>query len=84
MGSFKKALGNIMRASAAFATGGASELIKEKKPKVAGVAADTGDLQEEAKQTAKQRQALFMTEGGILGEEVEGVGKKKRGTILGN
>ena len=81
MGSFKKALGNIMRASAAFATGGASELIKEKKPKVA---ADTGDLQEEAKQTAKQRQALFMTEGGILGEEVEGVAKKKRGTILGN
>ena len=44
----------------------------------------TASLQKEARDTSKQRQALFATEGGILGEEVEGVGRKKRGTILGN
>lgn len=42
------------------------------------------ELEKQANKTSKQRQALFMTEGGILGEEVEGVGRKKRGTILGN
>lgn len=54
-----------------------------KTPKIT----DTGnqaELEKQADKTSKQRQALFMTEGDILGEEVEGVGKKKRGNILGN
>lgn len=76
MGSVKKAVSSAVSAVSL----GTIDL--NKKPKK--VSAYTGDLQEDAKKTATQRKALFMTEGDILGEEVESVGKKKRGTILGN
>ena len=77
MGSVKKVVSSAVNA----VTLGAVDLEKKKSPKVR---ADASDLQDEAKKTAAQRRALFATEGDILGEEVEGVGKKKRGTILGN
>ena len=62
---------------------GAAKSIAGKTPKVSNTS-QVEELKEQADKTSKQRQALFMTEGGILGEEVESVGKKKRGTILGN
>ena len=82
-------MGKVLRAVTAVGTFGASEAlglgeaVEGKKKKVSSRGA-VSELQSEADKTAKQRQALFATEGGILGEEVESVGKKKRGTILGN
>lgn len=88
MGSVTKAIKKI--ASFTLAGAATKALIGEDKKKSSvnkamlaqGLA--TASLQKEARDTSKQRQALFATEGGILGEEVEGVGRKKRGTILGN
>lgn len=54
-----------------------------KTPKLKDAGNQT-ELEKQADKTSRQRQALFMTEGDILGEEVESVGKKKRGNILGN
>ena len=80
-------MGKVLRGVTAVATGGISEFtglgdkLEGKTKKVSSRGA-VSELQSEADKTAKQRQALFATEGGILGEEVEGVGKKKRGTII--
>lgn len=56
-------------------------------PAASGVATSeqqaTKELKTEADDTAKRRVALFATQGDELGEEVFGVGKKKRG-LLGN
>lgn len=75
MGSVKKVVSSAVSAVSL----GTVNLNKQKK-----VSGYTGDLQQEARKTAAQRKNLLMTGGGILGEEVESVGKKKRGTILGN
>ena len=84
MGSISKAFKGLVTAM----TLGTVDLNKQKSVSSgkaqAIAAAQAASLQKEARDTSRQRQALFATEGGILGEEVEGVGRKKRGTILGN
>ena len=54
-------------------------------PDIKGVDGKTSSeaLRQEADDTARRRVALFSTQGDELGEEVFGVGKKKRG-LLGN
>lgn len=77
--SFKK----LTRALIAYSTFGLSEVGSKKNAKVDASGAIM-ELQKEKAENARKRQALFETEGGVLGEEVESIGKKKRGTILGN
>ena len=53
-----------------------------KAPKVDTTAVE--DLGEDKKKTKKQRSALYETEGGILGSELQSGEVKKRDTLLGN
>lgn len=49
--------------------------------------ADTGaitDLVEEKKVYMRKRKALYNTQGGVLGQEVNQVGQSGRGNIFGN
>lgn len=51
-------------------------------PKTSGAASkEVGDA---AKKSARQRSALFMTEGGAVGEELSPEQIKKRDTLFGN
>lgn len=77
MGSAKKIVSSAVHAVSL----GTIDLNKKKKS--AGSSSAVSELQQEANQTAKQRRALFMTEGEALGDEVFDVNRKKRG-ILGN
>jgi len=81
-------LSKIARAGLAMMSFGTSELvglgkaIDPKDPK-ASVAAAAG-LAEDKKSDAKKRKALYSTQGGVLGQEVQQVGKDSRGNIFGN
>lgn len=49
--------------------------------------ADTGaitELAEEKNDSSKKRKALYSTQGGVLGQEVNQVGQDNRGNIFGN
>ena len=51
-------------------------------PKVDTSAAE--QVAEERKSSAKKRKALYATEGGVLGQEVNQVGESSRGNLFGN
>jgi hypothetical protein len=53
-----------------------------KSKKASGGAA--ASLEEEKKDSAKKRKALYGTQGGVLGQEVNQVGQSYRGNIFGN
>ena len=83
-GDVKKAADYALRGSTAGMVGlnkGSLVNLGGTAPAASGVA--TKELKTEADDTAKRRVALFATQGDELGEEVLGVGKKKRG-LLGN
>lgn len=46
--------------------------------------AEMSSLEEEKKGSAKKRKALYGTQGGALGQEVNRVGTDNRGNIFGN
>lgn len=74
MGSIGKALGGIVGSvGKAIGIGG-------DRPKVKTYA--DIDLQTEKKDSAKKRKALFETEGGVLGAEVDKVTTPERGKIF--
>lgn len=56
--------------------------INGKKVKASNNAAT--QLEEDKKKDIKKRQALYGTQGGVLGQEVEQVGGSNRGNIFGN
>lgn len=59
---------------------GAVDLNKE--PKVKTTAAE--QVAEDKKSNAKKRKALYSTQGGVLGQDVEQVGVDSRGNLFGN
>lgn len=79
--SVTKAVTSVVGGASGIATGLIANELLGKKPKVK---ADTSALRAEAAATANQRKNMFMTDYGVLGEEVDEVGKKKRGSIFGN
>lgn len=74
-------MGKVIKSAINAVSLGTIDLDKKKKVSASGA---VSELQSDAEKLLKQRKALYMTEGGILGEEVEGIGKKKRGSIFGN
>ena len=84
MGSFKKVVKSAVRTGLGFATGGMSEALFKEKKAVQASTEEVVALEEEKKDAAKKRQALYGTSGGVLGEEVMNVGRNNRGNIFGN
>jgi len=54
----------------------------EPKAKASTSAADS--IEADSRKATKSRAALFETEGGAAGEELDSTGVKKRSTLLGN
>ena len=52
------------------------------EPKASTSAADS--IEADSRKATKSRAALFETEGGAAGEELDSTGVKKRSTLLGN
>jgi hypothetical protein len=61
-------------------TVGLVDLNKDKKASGAPATA----LEEEKKNSTRKRKALYGTQGGVLGQEVNQVGLNSRGNIFGN
>ena len=61
-------------------TAGLVDLNKEKKASGAQATA----LEEEKKNNTRKRKALYGTQGGVLGQEVNQVDQNNRGSIFGN
>jgi hypothetical protein len=61
-------------------TAGLVDLNKEKKAS----GAQSTALEEEKKNSTRKRKALYGTQGGVLGQEVNQVGPNNRGSIFGN
>lgn len=84
-GDVKKAADYALRGTTGGMVGLNKGSVLNLSPDIKGVdgKASSEALRQEAEDTAKRRVALFATQGDELGEEVFGVGKKKRG-LLGN
>jgi len=67
---------------AALGIAGGSMIAGAKAPKVSGKAAE--GVEASARKTKKARTALYETEGGQAGQELEAGGVTKRNTLLGN
>ena len=74
-------MGKVIKSAVHAVSLGTIDLDKKKKVSASGA---VSELQSDAEKLLRQRKALYATEGGVLGEEVEGIGKKKRGSIFGN
>lgn len=82
MGSTFKKIASI---ALAFPTGGASLAwgSSNKAPEVKEVPIAT-QVAEDKKKNANKRKALYATQGGVLGQEVNQVGGENRGNLFGN
>lgn len=73
-------MGKWLGSVASAITLGLVDLNKEKKASGAQATA----LEEEKKNSTRKRKALYGTQGGVLGQEVNQVGTNNRGNIFGN
>lgn len=73
-------MGKWLGSVASAITLGLVDLNKEKKASGAQATA----LEEEKKNSTRKRKALYGTQGGVLGQEVNQVGPNNRGSIFGN
>ena len=73
-------MGKWLGSVASAITLGLVDLNKEKKASGAQAAA----LEEEKKNNTRKRKALYGTQGGVLGQEVNQVDQNNRGSIFGN
>lgn len=78
----------VVRAGMALGTGGMSEVLGVGK-KVAGKKVKVGstaavDVANNKESNIKRRKALYETDGGVLGQEVSGVGAVGRKNLFGN
>lgn len=73
-------MGSVLKSAVHAITLGTVNLNKEKKASGAQATA----LEEEKKDSIRKRKALYGTKGGVLGQEVQGIGQDERGSIFGN
>ena len=73
-------MGSVIKSAVHAITLGTVNLNKEKKASGAQATA----LEEEKKNSTRKRKALYGTQGGVLGQEVNQVDQNNRGSIFGN
>ena len=73
-------MGSVLKSAVHAITLGLVDMNKDKKAS----GAQATSLEEDKSKGVKKRKALYGTQGGVLGQEVNQVGQSDRGNIFGN